>query len=76
MGKGVPEGCILSPGLFNLYAEYIMRNAGLEEVSFHSIPKKSNAKEYSNNRTITLISYTSKVMLKILPRQALAINEP
>ena len=31
MGKGVPEGCILSPGLFNLYAEYIMRNAGLEE---------------------------------------------
>ena len=30
-GKGVHQGCILSPGLFNLYAEYIMRNAGLEE---------------------------------------------
>ena len=30
-GKGVCEGCILSPCLFNLYAEYIMRNAGLEE---------------------------------------------
>ena len=30
-GKGVHEGCILSPCLFNLYAEYIMRNAGLEE---------------------------------------------
>ena len=29
--KGVPPGCILSPCLFNLYAEYIMRNAGLEE---------------------------------------------
>ena len=29
--KGVHEGCILSPCLFNLYAEYIMRNAGLEE---------------------------------------------
>ena len=31
IGKGVCEGCILSPCLFNLYAEYIMRNAGLEE---------------------------------------------
>ena len=31
IGKGVQESCILSPCLFNLYAEYIMRNAGLEE---------------------------------------------
>ena len=30
--KGVLQSCILSPCLFNLYAEYIMRNAGLEEV--------------------------------------------
>ena len=32
IGKGVRQGCILSPCLFNLHVEYIMRNAGLEEV--------------------------------------------
>ena len=36
IGKGVRQGCILSPCLFNLSAEYIMRNAGLEEAQLES----------------------------------------
>ena len=40
--------------------------AGLEKVSFHSIPKKGNAKECSNYCTIALISHASKVKLRII----------
>ena len=36
IGQGVCQGCILSPCLFNLYAEYIMRGAGLEEAQLES----------------------------------------
>ena len=36
IGKGVHQGCILSPCLFNLYAEYIMQNAGLDEAKLKS----------------------------------------
>ena len=36
IGKGVHQGCILSPCLFNFYAEYMMRNAGLEEAQEES----------------------------------------
>ena len=36
IGKGESQGCILSPCLFNLHAEYIMRNAGLEEAQLES----------------------------------------
>ena len=39
---------------------------GLEKLSFHSNPKERQAKECSNDRTISLISHTSKVMLKFL----------
>ena len=48
---------------------------GLERLVFIPIPKKGNAKECSNYRTIALISHASKVTLKILPRQASAICE-
>ena len=36
IGKGLHQGCILSPCLFKLYAEYIMRNAGIEEAQLES----------------------------------------
>ena len=36
IGTGVRQGCVLSPGLFNFYAEYIMRNAGLDETQAES----------------------------------------
>ena len=36
IGKGVCQGCILSPCLFNLHADYIMRNAGLDEAQLES----------------------------------------
>ena len=42
IGKGVCQGCILSPCLFNLYAEYNMRNAGLDEVQAGiKVPRKN-----------------------------------
>ena len=36
IGKGVGQGCVLSPCLFNLHVEYIMRNAGLDEAQLES----------------------------------------
>src|SRR5574341_667164 len=54
IGKGVPQGCILSPCLFNLYAEYIMQNAGLDEAQAGiKIPERNiNKLRYADDTTL------------------------
>ena len=54
IGKGVHQGYILSPCLFNLYAEYIMRNTGLEEAQARTkiAGRNINNLKYADNTTL------------------------
>ena len=54
IGKGIRQGCILLPCLFNLYAEYIMRNAGLEEaqVGIKIAGRNINNLRYADDTTL------------------------
>ena len=54
IGKGVRQGCILSPCLFNFYAEYIMRNTGLEEAQtgIKIARRNSNNLRYADDTTL------------------------
>ena len=61
IGKGVRQGCILSPCLFNFYAEYIMRNAGLEEARIAR--RNINNLRYADETTLMAESEELKSLL-------------
>ena len=65
IGKGVCQGCILSPSLFNVHAEYIMRNAGLEEAQagIKTARRNINNLRYADNTTLMAESEELKSLL-------------
>ena len=65
IGKGVRQGCILSPCLFNFYAEYIMRNAGLEEAQagIEIAGRNTNNLRYADDTTLMEESEELKSLL-------------
>ena len=65
VGKGVCQGCILSPCLFNFYAEYIMRNAGLEEsqAGIKIVRRNINNLRYADDTTLMAESEELKSLL-------------
>ena len=66
VGKGVGQGCILSPCLFNFYAEYIMRNAGLEETQagIKIIERNTNKLRYADD--INLMAESEEELKSLL----------
>ena len=65
-GKGVCQGCILSPCLFNLYAEYIMRNAGLEEAQAGIKIARRNINNLRHSDDTTLVAESEEELKSLL----------
>ena len=66
IGKGVRQGCLLSPCLFNLYAEYIMRNAGLEEAQSGIKMARRNINHFRYADDTTLMAESEEKLKSLL----------
>ena len=66
IGKGVHQGCIFSPCLFNLYADYIMRNSGLEEAQAGIKIARGNINNLRYTDDITLMAESEEELKSLL----------
>ena len=69
IGKGVHQGCLLSPCLFNFYAEYIMRNAGLEEAQPGIKIARRNINNFRYADDTTLMTESKEDLKSLLMRE-------
>ena len=72
IGKGICQGCILSPCLFNLYAEYLMRNTGLEETHAGIKTAGRNINNFSYADDTTLMAESKEELKSLLRVKSLA----
>ena len=68
IGKGVSQGCILSPCLFNLYAEYIIRNDGLDEAQAGIKTSRRNIKNLRYADDIMLMAESKEKLKNLLKK--------
>ena len=68
IGKGVSQGCILSPCLFNLYAEYIMRNTGLDEAQARIKIARRNINNVTYADDTTLMAESEEELESLLKK--------
>ena len=68
IGKGIHQGCVLSPCLFNFYAEYIMRNAGLEETQAGIKIARRNINHLRYADDATLMAESEEVLKSLLTK--------